>query len=113
MDPQCAHEAQRIRSRQHSISVGAAHLLAEWDWKANETYGWHPDQMTLGSNKKVHWVVQDKCKLGLVHRWQASSSSRTKEQAGSLFLSAMAECACDFLAVQCPEAADLWDLTCK
>ena len=107
--PQCAREARRIRTRQPSISDGAPDLLAEWDCKANERCGWHPDQVTLGSAKKVHWVLQHECKLGLVHRWQASPNVRSPKISGSPFPSGMAVCACNSLAVQCPEAADLWD----
>ena len=109
--PRCAREASRNQTRQPSISIGAPHLLAEWDWEANEKCGWHPDQITLGSSKKVHWAVQDECKLGLVHRWQASPNSRALGKAGSPFPSGHAVCACNSLAVQCPEAADLWDLS--
>ena len=106
--PQCAREARRIQTRQPSISDGAPHLLAEWDWDANETHGWHPDKVTLGSAKKVHWVLQDECKLGLVHRWQAVPYKRVYRSAGSPFPSGSSVCACNSLAVQCPEAADLW-----
>ena len=107
--PQCAREARRIRTRQPSISSGAPHLLAEWDWEANETHGWHPDQITLGSHKRAHWVVQDECKLGLVHRWQAKVNHRVGMKSGSPFSTGHALCACNSLAVQCPEAADMWD----
>ena len=107
--PQCGHEARRIRTRQPSIRTGAPHLLAEWDWAANGRCGWHPDQVTLASSKQVHWVVQAECKLGLVHRWQATPSSRTKNNTDSPYPSGKAVCACNSLAVQCPEAADLWD----
>ena len=106
--PQCAREARRIQTRQPSISDGAPHLLAEWDYDANETHGWHPDKVTLGSAKKVHWVLQDECKLGLVHRWQAVPYKRVYSSAGSPFPSGSSVCACNSLAVQCPEAADLW-----
>ena len=108
--PQCAREARRIQASQPSISSGARHLLVEWDWEANERFDWHPDAVTLASTKKVHWVVQDECKLGLVHRWQAAPSHRIGEKAGSPFPSGMAVCACNSLAAQCPAAADLWDL---
>ena len=47
--PQCGREASRIKTRQPSISSGAPHLLAEWDWEANGRCGWHPDRVTLGS----------------------------------------------------------------
>ncbi len=102
-------EAGSKKTRQPGISTEAPHLLAEWHWEANEKHGWHLEQVTLGSNKKVHWVVQDECKLGLVHRWQASPADRTTSNNGSPFPSGMAVCACNSLAVQCPEAADLWD----
>ena len=107
--PQCAREARCIQTRQPSISDGAPHLLAEWDREANETHGWHPDQVSLKSPKKVHWFVQNECKLGLVHRWQASPENRTGKTSGSPFPTGMAVCACNSLAVQCPKAADLWD----
>ena len=110
--PQCAREAQCIWTRHPSISVGAPHMLAEWDWEANERRGWHPDKVTLGSNKKVHWVLRDECKLGLVHTWKASPNQRMgMMNSGSPFPSGQAVCACNSLAVQCPEAANLWDLT--
>ena len=107
--PQCGREAARIQTRQPSISDGAPHLLAEWDWEANAAHGWHPDRVTLGSCKKVHWVQREECKLGLVHRWQARVADRVMRMSGSPFSSGMAMCACNSLAVQCPEAADLWD----
>ena len=107
--PQCARQAPRNTTRQPSISSGAPDLLAEWDWEPNESRGWHPDKVTLGSNKHVHWVMQDECKLGLVHRWQASPNSRTGNNTGSPFPYGLAVCACNSLAVQCPQASDLWD----
>ena len=107
--PKCGREAGRSKTRHPSISSGAPHLLAEWDWEANERCGWRPDWVTLGSAKQVHWVVQAECKLGLVHRWQAPPSLRIYGSAGSPFPYGRAVCACNSLAVQCPEAADLWD----
>ena len=107
--PQCAHVARRQSARQPSISSGASDLLTEWDRDANERCGWRPDLVTLGSNKKVHWIVLNECKLGLVHRWQASPLKRVYGQSGSPFPSGKAVCACNSLAVQCPEAATLWD----
>ncbi len=70
--------------------------------EANETHGWHPDHITLGSDKQVHWVVQDECKLGLVHRWQAAASDRVTRMTGSPFPSGKGVRACNSLAVQCP-----------
>ena len=79
------------------------------NWEANERCGWHPDQVTLGSHKKVHWRRLDECKLGLVHRWQSMPDIRVYHVSGSPFPFGQAVCACNSLAVQCPEAADLWD----
>ena len=107
--PKCGREACRNQTRQPSIRVGAPHLLVEWDWEANGTHGWQPDQLTLGSNKKVHWVQREECKLGLVHKWQASPALRLYYGSGSPFPAGKSVCACNSLAVQCPEAADLWD----
>ena len=107
--PRCGREASRSKTAQPSISVGAPHLLAEWDWEANATHGWHPDRITLRSGQKVHWVLRHECKLGLVHGWQASPDARIGSKSGSPFPSGQAVCACNSLAVQCPEAAGLWD----
>ena len=107
--PPCGHEAGRYKARHPSISSGAPHLLAEWDWEANQRPGWHPGLITLGSPRKVHWVQHKECKLGLVHRWQATVSSRVFLKHGSPFPFGLAVCACNSLAVQCPEAAMLWD----
>ena len=107
--PQCWREAGRHKTLQPSISNGAPHLLADWDWEANERCCWRPDQVTLGSNKKVHWRRLDECKLGLVHRWQAMPIQRVHCITGSPFPFGRALCACNSLAVQCPEAADLWN----
>ena len=109
--PRCGREASRVQTRQPSISSGAPHLMAEWDWEANGTHGWHPDRVTLMSHKKVHWVVHDECKLGLVHRWQAAPNRRIKSKCDSPFPFGQAVCACNSLAVQCPEAAALWDFS--
>ena len=38
---------RRQRMRQPSISNGAPHLLAEWDYDANEQQDWHPDRTSL------------------------------------------------------------------
>ncbi len=94
-------------TRQPSISSGAPHLLAEWNWEANARCGWRPQQVTLGPANKVHCIVQYECKLGLVHGWQAVPHKRMKS--GSPSPSGHAVCACKCLAVQCPEPADLWD----
>eukprot|EP00891_Asterochloris_glomerata_P004210 jgi/Astpho2/4210/Aster-05174 len=95
--PPVWREAGSKKTRQPGISTEAPHLLAEWHWEANEKHGWHLEQVTLGSNKKVQWVVHDECKLGLVHRSQASL--------GWLPI--------PIWQGSCPEAAGLWGLSVK
>ena len=55
------------------------------------------------------WVQQNECKLGLVHRWPATPKARVAYDLGSPFPTGRAVCACNSLAVQCPEASKLWD----
>ena len=109
--PQCAAEAKSVKTRQPTISERAPYVLAEWDFEANAREGWHPERVRLMSHKKVHWHRPAECKLGLVHRWRAPPSHRILLGHGSPFLQASgkAVCACNSLAVQCPEAAALWD----
>ena len=108
--PECAHQARRLpRLRHPSISVGAAHLLAEWDWESNVWEGWSPDEITLMSTKKVHWRRRTECPHGREHKWQAAPNSRCGQTAGSPFPSGKAVCACNSLAKQCPDAAQYWD----
>ena len=76
--PRCAREARRQMTRQPSISCGPPHLLAEWDRDANESQGWRPDKITLGSNKKVHWVVKSPF-IPQSHRSAASGHCTARE----------------------------------
>ena len=95
------------RNRHPTISSGAPDLPAEWDWEAKKECGWYPDQITLGSVRKVHCA----------RRMQAGPGAQMAGNATELhwnemwlpFPSGKAVCACNSLAVQCPEAADLWD----
>lgn len=107
--PQCADRSRRIKERHPSIAVGAAYLLTDWDYEANNNHSWYPDNVTLGSQKQVHWVCKGECKLGLEHKWQQTPHARVRRQEGSPFPSGKAVCACNSLAVQCPDAAALWD----
>ena len=69
--PQCADKSCCIKERRPSIAVGAAYLT-EWDHEANNKHDWHPDNVTLGSQKQVHWVCKRECNLGVYHKfkWQ-------------------------------------------
>ncbi len=48
------------------------HLIEEWDWDKNEL---KPEEVTYGSNRKVHW----KCQKNICcYEWTARISSRTR-----------------------------------
>ena len=47
-----------------------AQLMAEWDWEKNNELNFNPDELTLGSHKKVWW----RCSQG--HEWQATIKNR-------------------------------------
>lgn len=49
-------------------------LLSEWDWEMNSAIGLYPENISLGSVKKIHW----KCSLG--HSWEASPNNRSRGQ---------------------------------
>ena len=107
--PVCGRQAGRLKTRQPSIAAGAAHLLEDWDYAANDAEGWRPEAISLMSAKKVHWIRREECRLGMLHKWQAPPYRRIAMNQGSPFLHGKAVCACNSLAVQCPEAAQLWD----
>ena len=48
-----------------------AELMKEWDWEANTKEGLDPTQLTIGSNKKAHWV----CSKG--HKWKREIYGRS------------------------------------
>ncbi len=47
-------------------------LMAEWNWEKNNDLGLNPNELTLGSGKKVWWI----CTKG--HEWQATIDTRNK-----------------------------------
>ena len=49
-----------------------ARLMEEWDWEKNEELGFDPQNITVGSNKKVWW----RCRNG--HEWQTGINQRTR-----------------------------------
>ncbi len=49
-------------------------LLSEWDWEKNDSNGIYPDDISIGSVRKVHWT----CSLG--HSWEATPNNRSRGQ---------------------------------
>lgn len=51
--------------------IDNANLMTEWDWDANNKEGLNPTILSLGSNKKAHWV----CSKG--HKWKTTIHGRS------------------------------------
>ncbi len=95
--------------RQHPTFAECNHpLLSEWDHNKNAEQGLFPENITLGSNKPVHWVCRQ-CSLGILHTWVTTPNHRTANQRGCPCCSAQAVCKCNSLATHCPELAQDWD----
>ena len=56
--------------------------LAEWDYERNDEVGLHPEVITLGSNKQLHWICSC-CPRGQPHRWTAPPCKRVGKGQGS------------------------------
>ncbi len=57
-------------TKEKKYVIDVPKLMAEWNWKKNDELGFNPNQLTLGSGKKVWW----KCSKG--HEWQARIADR-------------------------------------
>lgn len=51
-------------------------LMSEWDWEANDSEGYDPNKISLGSGISAHWV----CKDG--HHWRTQVQHRTTRGSG-------------------------------
>lgn len=107
--PQCWSQRRKQASRQQhpSISEGAPHLLADWDFQQNFRRGWTPENTSLRSNRWVHWLRHHECPAGQEHRWRATVYHRTFHKSDSPFLSGRRACACNSLEALRPDIACL------
>ena len=83
-------------------------LLKDWDTEANAKEGLFPDKLTLGSNKRVHWVCH-KCPLGLTHKYVTPLASRTLKGSGCSCCGRRTACECNSLPSLHPDIAQEWD----
>ena len=72
--PDCCHSRQ-VSKPQPTFAAAHPACLAEWDHERNQEEGFHPDVVTLGSNKQVHWICS-RCPRGQPHRWTAAPRKR-------------------------------------
>jgi superfamily II DNA or RNA helicase len=71
--PVCSN--QQVLAGFNDLESQFPEVAVEWDYEANA--GLTPDQLTPGSNKKVHWKCRD-----FGHSWQAQISERTRGGTG-------------------------------
>lgn len=95
--------------RKHPTFAECDHpLLSEWDHDKNAEHGLLPENITLGSNRSVHWLCRQ-CSLSILHRWVAQPNARTGCQSGCPYCSGHAVCKCNSLETCCPYIAQEWD----
>jgi len=94
--------------RQPTLAECNHPLLKEWDTDANAKEGLFPDKLTLGSNKRVHWVCH-KCPLGLTHKYVTTVNSRALLGSGCSCCGGRTACKCNSLPSLYPEVAQEWD----
>ena len=107
--PEC-YNLKRARPKvRHPTLAECNHpLLKEWDTEANAKEGLFPDKLTLGSNKRVHWVCH-KCPLGLTHKYVSTVNSRALAGNGCSICCGLRTCRCNSLPSLYPEIAQEWD----
>ena len=82
--------------------------MLEFDHERNRKEGLDPDKVTLGSNKKLHWICR-RCPKGRLHRWQASPYTRIGNGRNCHYCSSQKVCLCNSLQGCFPALAEEWD----
>ena len=106
--PKCSAR-NRIRQSQPTIAQTQPACLAEWDYERNDTKGFYPDDITLGSGKLVHWICSC-CPRGQPHRWTASPLSRIGSGTGCAVCAGRQVCVCNSLEALFPLLAAEFDV---
>ncbi|KAL3154723.1 hypothetical protein ABBQ38_011271 [Trebouxia sp. C0009 RCD-2024] len=122
--PACKHEwkariAQRVLSNSGCAKCSSAARtlqpqptfaeaqpaeLAEWDHERNEAEGLYPHEVTLGSNKQVHWICSC-CPRGQPHRWTATPPNRISNGSRCAVCAGQQACVCNSLETLFPSIA--------
>ncbi|KAA6421235.1 MAG: hypothetical protein FRX49_08934 [Trebouxia sp. A1-2] len=76
--PRCSGKIAR-RTKQPTFEEAKHQLLLEWDYERNAADGSHPHDITLGSQKLVHWVCH-KCPMGQPHLFRMTPNDRTSRK---------------------------------
>ena len=125
--PDCQHEwqaaigkkvfdgtgCQRCSSGKHTrhptFQATEHTLLHEWDHERNAEDGIYPDNTTLKSNKRVHWLCHN-CPKEQQHRYQMRPCDRNaRRPKGCPYCASQKVCDCNSLAACEPTIATEWD----
>ena len=105
--PKCSKKSMG-RTRQPTLTGSNQSVMAEFDHSRNQEAGLDPDKITLGSNKKVHWVCSN-CPRGQPHLYMASPNHRIGGRSGCPYCSSVKACVCNSLQSLYPALAAEWD----
>ena len=93
--PKCSAGA-RSQQSQPTFAAAQPAELAEWDHESNEAEDFYPEEVTLGSAKKVHWICS-RCPRGQPHRWTASPDNCIRLSQGCPVCAGKQACVCNSL----------------
>ena len=105
--PKCSSRSKG-HTRQPTLTASNHPVMGEFDHSKNQGAGLDPDKITLGSNKKLHWICRN-CPRGQPHMYMASPSSRTRRNSGCPYCSSKLACVCNSLQSLFPALAAEWD----
>jgi len=71
--PYCCNPPQKICYHK-SLKFTHPDIASQWDYTKNN--GLKPEDFTIGSEKKVHWICPKTCPQGCAHEWDAVINSR-------------------------------------
>ena len=106
--PECS-QALRVTQRQPTFAEAQPSKLAEWDFECNDAERFYPDDITLGSNRLVHWICSQ-CPKGKPHRWTASPYSRIGHGSGCPVCAGQQVYVCNTLQSLVPSVAAEFDV---
>ena len=106
--PKCSL-ALRISQPQPTFAEAQPVQLAEWDYELNDAEGFHPEHITLGSGKLVHWICSC-CPRGQPHRWTARPRERIGSNGGCAVCAGRYPCVCNSLQSLAPSVAAEFDV---
>ena len=105
--PKCSKKSMG-HTRQPTLTASDHPVMVEFDHSRNQEAGLDPDKLTLGSNKKVHWICSN-CPRGQPHLYMASPNHRIGSIRGCPYCNNRRPCICNSLQSLHPALAAEWD----